>query len=88
MHESCPCSHPSLGGCKCIRGDSSCDNGHHWFICPVDRKTVMGKSNHAVLGKCECNDTAFYRDYAKEEEIRYPETVTIVMTKHQAKLFH
>lgn len=63
IHNFCPvCKSKATGGCRCMRADKFCENGHEWFICFPCGKTVIGESNHASpLETCQCNEAAFIR---------------------------
>lgn len=50
----CPiCEQPGRNTCRCPRGDTACENGHHWHRCEVHRQVVIGESDHAKSG-CSC----------------------------------
>lgn len=55
-HDTCPiCGEKWVSRCKCIRMDSTCKNGHHWHLCPVHKKIVIGMSDHSVdTNTCTC----------------------------------
>jgi hypothetical protein len=63
LHDYCPiCKQKSLGGCRCFLSDQICKNGHHWYVCPLHLKTVIGKSDHSIDTMiCRCDETAFER---------------------------
>ena len=63
LHEYCPiCKTKCVAGCKCMLADRVCENGHNWFMCGSDQKTVIGESDHAkYTNECQCNETAYER---------------------------
>lgn len=75
LHKYCPiCKEHSMGGARDFEGTNFCVNGHTWFRCLVDGKTVFGGSpfvNHEhgyrpmVRGNpfeiCQCNENAYIR---------------------------
>jgi hypothetical protein len=63
LHRICPiCKAISTCGCRCILSDQFCENGHHWYVCPVDHRTVIRQSDHGLDAMtCHCDSTAFYR---------------------------
>jgi hypothetical protein len=75
LHKFCPiCKEKATGGARDFEGTNFCANGHTWFLCLVDHKTVTGGMpfvNRAhgyrqkVVGDpfkiCQCNETAFER---------------------------
>ena len=63
LHDTCPvCKEKSVMGCRCFLSDQFCINGHHWYICPIHSKTIIGQSDHSIdTMTCRCDITAFYR---------------------------
>jgi len=55
-HFKCPvCSEPSMQGCRCLRSDQECKNGHKWHKCGVHHTTVVGDSDHTLpITVCTC----------------------------------
>jgi hypothetical protein len=54
----CPvCGKAAIMVCKCPMNDSYCANGHHWHVCLIHGKVVIGKADHAKgIEHCHCND--------------------------------
>ena len=63
LHGYCPvCKEKSQGSCRCFLSDSSCVNGHRWYVCPIHHKTIIGQSDHSGdTMRCRCDTTAFFR---------------------------
>lgn len=63
LHEYCPtCKEKRVRNCRCFKADSTCANGHNWFVCFKHGKTVLGQSDHGKnTFDCSCDSTAFYR---------------------------
>jgi hypothetical protein len=53
----CPvCQGKIIERCKCMRGDSTCENGHEFHKCYVHKAIVMGHSDHRLpMDVCTCN---------------------------------
>jgi phosphopantothenoylcysteine decarboxylase len=49
LHSICPvCTTNSIGGSRSLKGDNFCANGHWWFVCLADQKTVIGQTQRKI----------------------------------------
>ncbi len=63
--DGCPqCGAAVKGRCRCMLGDSVCENGHHWHYCEEHTDTIVftERNTHAP-GKplCTCSWGETYR---------------------------
>jgi len=52
----CPiCGGEVMGTCRCMRGDSECENGHSFHVCVKHQMYVHGESDHSLsMDVCTC----------------------------------
>ncbi len=52
----CPvCNQRFTSQCRCLLGDKTCANGHHWHRCPVHKVVLLGKADHTLPSNtCRC----------------------------------
>jgi hypothetical protein len=52
--KNCPtCGELYISQCRCLRGDRTCKNGHHWHSCLAHNCLVKHASDHSKTG-CSC----------------------------------
>ena len=71
MRNKCPiCGEPAVITCRCMRGDSSCKNKHHWHTCTVHGYIVLGKSDHSkTTDQCTCRRGGTYKYVLEKVDI-------------------
>lgn len=55
-YNKCPyCGGKIVGGCRCMRNESTCENGHNFHWCSVHGKLVKGSADHSIpTNVCTC----------------------------------